>query len=144
MKASFRLLALATDWLHSGHMRRLQAGRASTIANLILIFSYHIVVTFDLIVGDVLLLAVIFERFRSKCLETYKLDPAFYLSAAQLSFDAALKKTNAHLDLISDPAMFTIIDSGIRGGISMISNRYAHANNAHAHERNTLVAGYDE
>ena len=59
------------------------------------------------------------------------------MSAAQLSFDAALKKTNVHLDLISDPAMFTMIDSGIRGGISMISNRYAHANNP-------LVAGYDE
>jgi len=94
------------------------------------------VVSCDLIVGDVLLLAVIFERFRIKCLETYKLDPAFYLSAAQLSFDAALKKTDAHLDLISDPAMFTMIDSGIRGGISMISNRYAKANNP-------LVAGYD-
>ncbi len=66
-----------------------------------------------LIVGDVLLLAVIFERFHSKFLETYKLDPAFYLSAAQLSFDAALKKTDAHLDLISDPAMFTMIDSRI-------------------------------
>ena len=89
-----------------------------------------------MIVADVLLLAAIFERFRTMCLNTYKLDPALYLSAAQLSFDAALKKTKANLELITDPAMFSMIDSGIRGGISMISNRYAHANNPQ-------IAGYD-
>ena len=123
----------AYDWHLVAHTPSLGG---AWISSSLVPFLYHIVVSCNLIVGDVLLLAAIFERFRTKCLETYKLDPAFYLSAAQLSFDAALKKTDAHLDLISDPAMFTIIDSGIPGGISMISNRYAHANNP-------LVAGYD-
>ncbi len=40
-----------------------------------------------------------------------------------------VKKTGISLQLISDPAMFSMIDSGIRGGVAMISNRYAHANN---------------
>ena len=89
-----------------------------------------------MIVADVLLLAAIFERIRTMWLNTYKLDPALYLSAAQLSFEAAVKKTKANLELIADPAMFSMMDSGIRGGISMISNRYAQANNPQ-------IAAYD-
>jgi hypothetical protein len=63
------------------------------------------------------------------CLETYKLDPAYYLSSPQLSWDAMLKHTGAKFKLLSDPAMFRIFDSGIRGGVVMISKRYARANN---------------
>jgi len=74
-------------------------------------------------------LADVFEEFRTVCLETYQLDPTYYLSAPQLSWDAMLKKTEVELQLISDPAMFSMIDSGIRGGVAMISTRYAHANN---------------
>ena len=40
-----------------------------------------------------------------------------------------LRKTWAKLELISDPAMFEMIDGGIRGGVAMISTRYARANN---------------
>ena len=40
-----------------------------------------------------------------------------------------LKNTRCELDLISDPAMFEMLDSGMRGGISVISKRYAEANN---------------
>ena len=82
-----------------------------------------------IVLGDVLQLTDIFERFRTVCLETYQLDPAYYLSSPQLSWDAMLKKTGISLQLISDPAMFSMIDSGIRGGVAMISTRYAHANN---------------
>ena len=38
-------------------------------------------------------------------------------------------KTWGRLELISDPAMFEMIDGGIRGGVAMIKSRYAHANN---------------
>ncbi len=57
----------------------------------------------------------------------YHLDPAYYLSAPQLTWDAMLKYTHAKIELISDTAMFAMIDSGIRGGGSMISTRYGKA-----------------
>ena len=80
---------------------------------------------------DVLQLADIFENWRDKCLQpdTYQLDPAHYVSAPQLTWDAMLKHTKVELDLVSDPAIFEMIDSGLRGGVSVISQRHAQANN---------------
>ena len=40
-----------------------------------------------------------------------------------------LRKTWGKLELISDPAMFEMIDGGIRGGVAMITTRYSRANN---------------
>ena len=74
-------------------------------------------------------LADVFEAHRTIGLETYGLDPAYYLSAPQMSWDAMLKITGVSLELISEPAMFQMVDSGLRGGVAMISTRYAHANN---------------
>jgi hypothetical protein len=42
-----------------------------------------------------------------------------------------LKKTGAELDLLTDYDMFLFIKKGLRGGISMVSQRYAKANNLH-------------
>ncbi len=78
---------------------------------------------------DVLLLADIFESFRNVCLENYGLDAAHYVSSPHLTWDAMLKMTECELELISDPEIFRTLDGGIRGGISMISKRYARANN---------------
>ena len=36
------------------------------------------------------------------CLEMYKLDPAKFLSATRLAWQAALKKTKVRLDLLTD------------------------------------------
>ena len=44
--------------------------------------------------GDTLLLADVFENFRNMCLKIYKLDPAKFLSAPGLAWQAALKRTN--------------------------------------------------
>ena len=77
--------------------------------------------------NDVKLLADVFENFRNIYLKTYKLDPANYYPG--LSWDALLKKTNVNLELLTDYDMHLMIEKGLRGGISMVSNRHAKANN---------------
>ncbi|CAB4007906.1 RNA-directed DNA polymerase from mobile element jockey [Paramuricea clavata] len=48
---------------------------------------------------DVLLLDDVFENFRRTCLESYELDPAHYVSAPGLSWDAFLKKSGEEIEL---------------------------------------------
>ena len=43
--------------------------------------------------SDTLLLADVFENFRDKCIESYELDPAHFLSVPGLAWQACLKKT---------------------------------------------------
>ena len=99
---------------------------------------------------DVLILANAFERFRSVSMEKgrFEVDPAHYVSAPQMSWDAMLKKTGATLVLITDPAMYQMIESGMRGGVCMISQRYAKANNELVGEYNpeqpkTYISDWD-
>ncbi|XP_058029287.1 uncharacterized protein LOC131193286 [Ahaetulla prasina] len=85
---------------------------------------------------NVVLLADVFETFRKTCMQQYDLDPAHYYSIPGLSWDALLKKTGVELELLTDHDQYLFIEKGKRGGISMVSKRYARANNP-------LVEGYD-
>ena len=51
--------------------------------------------------SDTLLLADVAENFRNMCLEIYELDPAKFLSATGLAWQAALRKTKVKLDLLT-------------------------------------------
>ncbi|XP_061193783.1 uncharacterized protein LOC133202021 [Saccostrea echinata] len=85
---------------------------------------------------DIILLADVFENFRNLCLRIYGLDPAHFYTAPGLAWQAALKMTDVHLELFTDPDMHLFIERGLRGGISMISQRYAKANNPYVEDYN--------
>lgn len=81
------------------------------------------------LVTDVLLLADVFESFRDVSLEYYQLDPCHFYSTPHLTWNAMLKMTRVQLELLTDLDMHLFIERGTRGGVSMIPNRYARANN---------------
>ena len=63
-----------------------------------------------------LLLAYVFENYRNICLEIYKLDPVYFVSAPGLSWQACLKNTEVKLELLTDDDMMLMIEKRIRGG----------------------------
>ena len=79
---------------------------------------------------DVLLLSDVFEAFRNVMIKNYKLDPANgYFTLPNFAWDAMLKNTGVVLEQLTDINMYQFCERGIRGGISMITHRYAKANN---------------
>ena len=87
---------------------------------------------------DTPLLADVFETFRDKCLEIYELDPAHFLSAPGLAWQACLKKTQVKLKLLTDNDMLLMFEEGIRREMCQATYRYAKANNKYMnnHDKN--------
>ena len=55
--------------------------------------------------SDTLLLEDVFENFRHMCFEIYELDPAYFVSAPGLAWQACLKRTEVKLELLTDYGM---------------------------------------
>ncbi|KAB0792615.1 hypothetical protein PPYR_11269 [Photinus pyralis] len=85
---------------------------------------------------DVLLLADVFQNFRSLCMNVYGVDAAHYVTTPGLTWDAMLKFTRVKLELLTDMDMYHMIKKGIRGGVSTCIKRKSCANNE-------FVPGYD-
>ncbi|XP_065195842.1 uncharacterized protein LOC135827241 [Sycon ciliatum] len=78
---------------------------------------------------DVFLLADIFENFRVEAVRTYQLDPANYYTLPGFAWDALLMYSSVSLELLTDYDQHLFVESGMRGGVSMVSQRYAAAKN---------------
>ena len=83
------------------------------------------------------MLADVFENFRNMCIKVYELDPAHFLTAPGLAWQACLKKTGVKLELLTNFSMLLMVEEGIRGGMCHAVHRYAKANNKY-------MKNYDE
>ena len=66
---------------------------------------------------------------RNLCTKIYELDPAKFLSAPGLPWQAGLKKTKIKLDLLTDIDILIMVEKRIRGGTCHSIYRYEEANN---------------
>ena len=86
--------------------------------------------------SDTLLFADVFGNFRNMCIKVYELDPAHFLSAPELAWQACLKKTEVEVELITDTDILLMVEKGIREGICHAILRYAKANNKYMKDYN--------
>ena len=84
--------------------------------------------------SDILLLASVFENFRTTITNYYHLDPAHCIGLPGLSWQAFLNVTKIKMELLTDPTMYLFFENGIIGGLSVISKRYARATNPYLSE----------
>ena len=75
--------------------------------------------------------------FRNMCIKVHELDPAHFLIAPGLAWQACLKKTDVKLELLTDFNMLLMVEEGIRGGMCHAVHRYTKPNNKY-------MKNYDE
>ena len=85
------------------------------------------------------MLADVYETFRDKCIEIYRPDPSYFLSAPGLAWQACLKKTEVKLELLTNINMLLMIEDGIRGGMCQSVHRHAKANNRYMKNYNKSI-----
>lgn len=98
------------------------------------------------LVVDVLLLADIFENFRTICLTQHRLDPVHYVSLPGYSWDSAFifagakwdgdKHVPFSVELFdnSQNDMYLFCEDSIRGGVSMTPGRFSRANHKYLND----------
>ena len=79
--------------------------------------------------NDTLLLADVFQNFRKMFLKIYCLDLTKFLSALELAWEAAFKKTEVKLELLTDIDILLMVEKGIKGRTCHAIHRCAKANN---------------
>ena len=84
--------------------------------------------------SDTSFLVDVFENFRKMCIIIYELDPAKFLSTPGLAWQAASKKTEVKLDLLTDINMLLMAEKGIRGGICNGTHQYAKVDNKYMND----------
>ena len=82
--------------------------------------------------------ADVFKIFRNKCIETYEIDPAHFLSATGLAWQACLIMVGVEFELLKNN-MLMMVEKGIRGGICHAIHRYAKANNKYMKNYNKNI-----
>ena len=99
--------------------------------------------------ADVLLLASVFEAFRSVCYEKYGGDCAHYYTASNLAGDVFLKICRADLRLLTERDHLHFVEGMIRGGMSSVyARKYWKANNQYLddhdkNEENSFIVNID-
>ena len=83
---------------------------------------------------DVYLLTDVFENFRDMCLNYYGLDPAYYITLPNYSWNAFLSLTGVRLQQIHIKEMYEMIENGLRGGMTQCSYKKVEANNKYMNE----------
>ena len=71
------------------------------------------------------------------CIKVYELDPAHFLTAPGLAWEACLKKTYVKLELLTNFDMLLMVEEGVGGEMCHAVYRYAKANNKY-------MKSYDE
>ena len=64
--------------------------------------------------SNTLLLANVFRNFRKMCLKIYHIDPVKFLSAPESACQAALRKAEVKLELLTNIDMLSMVEKGIR------------------------------
>jgi hypothetical protein len=88
-----------------------------------------------------MLLSDVFEEFRGTAQDAWSLDAALYPTLPSLGWDGLLKTTTlgsdaVRLELLTDPDMYMMCESAMRGGLCCGMERHAKANNP-------MVEGFD-
>ena len=69
------------------------------------------------LLNHICLLADVFQAFQNNSFDEYQLNPAYFVSAPQLAWNALLKHIDRPIPLITDLEMYRMIQPNIRGYI---------------------------
>ena len=84
---------------------------------------------------DVYLLTDVFENFRDMCLNYYGLDPAYYVTLPNYSWNVFLYMTGAKFEQIHQKEMYEMIEKGLRGGMTQCTYKKVETNNKYMNEQ---------